>query len=184
MAFQNRTHKRLVLLVALILAALSVIGAVVFSKAKRTHQNQQQRERVSSIPPVYSKVKNLIVLRATIVDAGTPSAGVAVEIWNDSDKAVMMLDLVCGEGGIIRSGLDDEEHPIVVIKPHGTTIMTMNFGEMTPGADLVVSAVTYADETEEGEESSLKSMHVTRAHDRAQRQAEKERNLQKGAPTP
>ena len=119
------------------------------------------------MPSVFSKVKNLEVVRAWIEGAGTPAVSAAVEIRNNSDKAVMAVDLVCGEGGITRNGLTDEEHPVVVIQPHGTTTVEMGFGEMTFGAPLVISAVTYADGTEEGEEASLKAMHMARAHDRA-----------------
>ena len=139
---------------------------------------------MTSMPQVFSKVKNLEVVNAWIEDPGTPAVRAVVEIRNNSDKAVMAVDLVCGEGGITRSGLTDEEHPIVVIKPHETTTMEMTFGSMTFGAPLVVSAVTYADGTEEGEEASLKAMHMVRAHDRAEVKARKEREAQKGATKP
>jgi hypothetical protein len=131
------------------------------------------------MPQVFSKVKKLEVVRAWIENPGTDAAGVAVEIRNNSEKDVMAVDLMCGEGGVTKNGLTDEEHPMVVIKPHETTIIRMNFGEMTFGAPLVVSAVTYADGMEEGEQSSLNTMHLIRA-DRAKLKAEKQRKAQKG----
>lgn len=170
MTTRERRDRRLIFFAAAILVIASVVGAVVFSKAKK----QQPRERASSIPPVYSKIKNLEVVSATIIDPGTDAARVAVEIRNNSDKAVMAVDLVSGEGGVTRSGLSDEDNPIVVIQPHGTTTIKMNFGEMTPGAPLVVSAVTYADGMEQGDEASLKVMHTARDHDRAVSRARKE----------
>jgi len=182
MALQYQAHKRLVLFAVLVLAVLSIIGAIVVGDAKK--RQGQPRERVNAIPPAFSKVEDLTILSVKIVNAGTAAAGVVVEIWNRSDKAVMMVDLECGEGGITRNGLTDEEKPIVVIQPHGTTTMRMNFGEMTPGAPLVVSAVTYADHTEEGDQASLNRMHRLREHDRIQRKAEKERQLQEGSATP
>jgi len=136
------------------------------------------------MPPVFSKVKNLEVVNAWIANPGTAAAGVAAEIRNNSLKPVIQVDLACGEGGITRSGINDmhgEEDPIVVIQPGGTTTITMNFGEMTAGMPLVVSAVTYADLTEEGDQSSLKAMHSARAHDKAEREAAKARQ---GGPTP
>jgi hypothetical protein len=168
MSNNERRGRRLILFATIILMTASVISAVVISKGKK------QRERVSTMPPVFSKVRTLEVVNATIVDPNTPAASVVVEIWNNSDKTVMAVDLVSGEGGVTRNGLSDEEHPIVVIQPYGTTKIRMNFGEMTPGAPLVVSAATYADGTEEGDESSLRGMHAKRALDRAQRKAEKE----------
>jgi len=144
----------------------------------------QERPRVNSLPPVFSRVKKLEVLNVSIVDPGTPAVRAAVEIRNNSDKAVMAVDLECGEGGITKNGLTDDEHPIVVIPPHGTTTVEMTFSAMTFGAPLVVSAVTYADGTEEGDPATLKIMHQGREHDKAQIKAEKERRAQTGAPTP
>jgi len=173
-------------LFAAMLIAASLISAVVIS-AKRQEPNKQieQQPRVNYMPPVFSKVKNLEIVRASIVDPGTAHAGVEVEIKNNSNKDVMAVDLVCGDGGVTQNGLHDEEHPIVVIRPNDTTTIRMNFGAMTFGAPLVVSAVTYADRTEEGDEKSLRAMHLVREHDKAEIKAKKERDAQqKGAPTP
>jgi len=163
----------------------SAISAGVLSRKRQQPKKQWPKEpRVTSMPQIFSKVKNLEVVNAWIEDPGTPAVCAVVEIRNNSDKDVMAVDLVCGEGGVTKNGLTDEEHPIVVIKPHDTTTVFMNFGEMTFGAPLVVSAVTYADGTEEGDEASLKAMHMVRAHDRAELKAKKEREAQKGATKP
>ncbi len=170
--------------------AATLITAVVVTtggfSAKRQQPKKQrpQEPRVTSMPPVFSKVKNLEIVKAWIVDPGTPAARVAVEIRDNSNKDVVAVHLMCGEGSITKNGLTDEENPIVVMKPNGTTTIEMGFGEMHFGAPLVVSAVTYADRTEEGDATSLKIMHGTRAHDRAQLKAEKERQRQKEVPTP
>jgi hypothetical protein len=42
----------------------------------------------------------------------------------------------------------------------------MSFSAMSADAPLVVSAVTYADGTEEGDEKSLRAMHKIRDHDK------------------
>lgn len=179
------TKRKWIFLSASILIGAMVVSAGVFSAKTQQPRKQWPKEpRVTSMPQVFSKVKTLEVVNAWIRDPSSPHAGVAIEIRNNSNKDVMAVDLVCGEGGITRSGLTDEENPIVVIKPHETTTMFMNFGAMTFGAPLVVSAVTYADGTEEGEEASLKSMHSQRAHDRAELKAKKDREAQKGATKP
>jgi hypothetical protein len=179
------TRRKWFFLFASILIAASLMSAAAFSAKRQQSKKQWPKEpRVASMPPVFSKVKNLEVAGSWIEDPGTPAIRAAVEIRNNSDKDVMAVDLVSGEGGITLNGLDDEEHPIVVIKPHDTITMEMPFGAMTFGAPLVVSAVTYADGTEEGEEGSLRAMHLERAHNRAERKAKKEREAQKGNPTP
>ncbi|HMG75893.1 MAG TPA: hypothetical protein VK582_20500 [Pyrinomonadaceae bacterium] len=179
------TRRKWFFLFASMLIAASLISAGAFSAKRQQPKKQWPKEpSVTSMPPVFSKVKKLEVIKAWIVNPGTPAAGVRVEIRNNSDQDVMAVDLACGEGGVTKNGLEDEEHPIVVIKPHDTTTVEMNFGEMTFGAPLVVGGVIYGDGTEDGDEASLKPMHIMRAHDRAQRKAEKERQVQKGAPTP
>lgn len=189
MANRIRLRKWIFLSVLTLIAA-SLITVSSLS-AKRQEPNQQQRTlrvdprpRVTTMPLVYSKIKDLEIVRTWIEDPNTPHASAAVEIRNNSHKDVLMVDLVSGEGGVTRNGLEDEEHPIVVITSGGTTTMRMNFGEMTFGAPLVVGGVIYADGTEEGDEASLKPMRILRSHDKAQRKAEKERQTLKGAPTP
>lgn len=169
MTKRKKPGRRLLFLAALSLAAISIIGAAVFSKVEKL----QKREYVTSIPRVFSLVKNLEVIGVTAVRTESPAAGIAVQIRNNSGLAVMAVDLVAGEGGLTKNGLTDEEHPIVVIEPYGTTVVEMSFSEMTPGTPLVVSAATYADGTEVGDASSLDSMHKVRAHDKAKRLAEK-----------
>jgi|ERR1700686_2636525 len=179
------TRRKWIFLFASILISASLISAAVFSAKTQQPKKQWPKEpRVNSMPPVFSKVKKLEVMRAWIEDPGTPAARIAVEIRNASDKDVMAVHLMCGEGSVTRNGLTDEENPIVVMKPNGTTTIEMNFGEMHFGEPLVVSAVTYADGREEGDETSLRIMHGTREHDRAQRKAEREQKRQKEVPTP
>lgn len=149
------------------IAALLLVSGVV-SKKQESHG-----PRVTSIPKTYSKIKGLEVVSVKAINEGTPAAGVAVEIKNNSDKEVMAVDLVCGDGAVTKNGLTDEENPITVIKPYGTVIVEMTFSEMTFGAPLVVSAVTYADGTEEGDEHSLRIMHKIRDRDRARLRAER-----------
>jgi len=177
MTIRNSSNKWFYLC-ALLLIAASCIGAGVLSAKRQQPKKQWPKEpRVTSMPHIFSKIKSLEVVDAWIGNPETEAAGVWIEIRNNSDKDVMMVDIVCGEGGITRNGLTDEQNPIVVIKPHETTKMFMNFGEMTFGAPLVISGVTYADGTEEGDEASLRAMHRVREHDRAQ-------HIRREAPTP
>jgi hypothetical protein len=138
-----------------------ILGFVGFTKTRQT-----QQKPVTTAPPTYSKVNSIQVVGVKVIDEGTPAARVAVEVMNNSNKAVMAVDLVCGEGAITKNGLTDEENPIVVIPAFGTTTIEMSFGAMTPEAPLVISAVTYADGSEEGDEKSLRAMHLAREHDR------------------
>lgn len=170
-----------VLIACLSFVAISIVGASALTSrnqaTQRHRKSKDTRTPVTSMPEVLSKVKNLEVTRAWIVDPGTPTVGVELEIKNKSNKDVLAFDVVCGDGAITRNGLTDEEHPVVVLPAHGTTTLRMTFSEMTFGAPLVVSSVTYADKTEEGDAESLDAMHQGRDHDR---EVMKARKQQKG----
>lgn len=172
------TKRKWFLLLASTLITASIVTAAVFSVRRQKAQSPPEQPRVNHMPPVFSKVKDLEIVRTSIIDPGSPGAGVAVEIKNNSNKDALAVDLVCGEGGITRNGLHDEEHPIVVVKAHETMTIRMSFSEMTFGAPLVVSAVTWADGSEEGDEKSLRLMHLNRQRDRAIK-AQKEEEKQK-----
>ncbi len=166
-------RKSVFLFVAGIAVMGSVISAVVFSAKRQQPKKQHPKVWLTSIPPVLSKVKDLEIVNARIVRAGSDAPGVAFEIRNNSNRAVTAVDITCGEAGISKDGLGDEEHPTVVIEPYGTLTAEMN-DELSPGFPIVLSGATYEDGTEEGTESSLKAIHRARAHERARRKAEKE----------
>jgi len=147
-------------LVVVVTIALGIATGVLSQK------KESKRKARNDIPVVFSKVRTLQIIGTKIIHEGTSAEGVSVEILNNSDKAVMAVDLVCGNGAVTKNGLTDEANPIVVIKPHGTTTIEMGFSEMTPNEPLVVSAVTYSDGTEEGDAKSLKAMELGRKHDR------------------
>jgi hypothetical protein len=175
-------ERKWILLSAATLISTLVITAGVFSTRRLRSQQAEQQPRVNYMPPFFSKVKQMEIVRASlwISDRAVEPVGVEIEIKNNSKKDVVAVDLVCGEGSITHNGLTDEEHPVVVMGPNETTTIRMDFSEMTFGAPLVVSAVTYADGTEEGDEKSLRRIHLAREHDRAVIKAQKERDTQKG----
>jgi len=154
------------LLLPLLVGVFAITIGAILGFAGFTKTRQTQRPLVTTVPLTYSKVKSIQIVAAKVINEGTPAASVAVEVRNDSEKAVMAIDLVCGEGAVTKNGLTDEENPIVVIPPFGSTTIEMSFSEMTPEAPLVVSAVTYGDGREEGDERSLRAMHKAREHDR------------------
>ena len=177
--------RRWVFLIATIMISALAISVGVFSAKRQQPKKKWPKEPpVISMPEVYSKVKTIEIVRSWIVnqELGVPAA--RVEIRNNSNKDIMAVDLVCGEGAVTTNGLTDEEHPIVVVKAHETVVLEMNFSAMTFGAPLVVSAVTYADGTKEGDEKSIRAMHLGRQHDRAVMKLKREQEQRKGGTKP
>src|SRR5438270_12116324 len=94
---------------------LALLGAGSFSsKSQQPKRSWPQEPRVTSMPQVFSKIKSLEVVRTWIQDIETGYPSAAVEIRNNSNKDMCVVDLLCGEGGITRNGVIDEEHPVVV----------------------------------------------------------------------
>ena len=119
MTNQSPKRKWLFLLAAVTLVTASVIGAVVISAKKQQPKMKHPGKWLVSLPPVQSKVKDLEIINARIVGPESDLPGVVFEILNKSDRAVMAVSITCGGPSITKDGLDDEDHPTVVIEPHG-----------------------------------------------------------------
>lgn len=171
----NRDSKRkwLLLIAAVMVVTALAVSVVVFSAKRQEPKQQHVEDWLSSIPRLKSKVKDLEIVNARIVRVGTEAQGVAFEIRNNSNRAVMAIDITSGESGISKDGLEDEDNPVVIIEPYGTLTAEMK-DELTRDAPIVISAATFQDGTDEGSESSLESIHRARAHERARHRAEKE----------
>jgi hypothetical protein len=163
------------------LVTITVISAGVFSAKKQQPKIQDRKDWLRSTPPVSSKVKDLEIINQRIVRPNTVMPGVAFAILNNSSRAVMAVEVACGEASISQDGLEDEERPTVIIEPYGTLTAEMN-GELTPGNPIVITAAIFDDGKEDGDKTSLTFMHKIRARQRAQLKAKKEAAVLGGSP--
>lgn len=172
-----KSKRKWLFLAALVGVSIAIVATVVFSSKKQQpivgSTRKHPKEWLSSIPAVDSKVKVLEIINARIVRAGTDAPGVAFEIRNNSNLAVMAVEVTCGEGGISTDGLEDEDHPKVIIQPFGVLTAEMN-DELSPGFPIVITAATFEDGTEKGRESSVELMQKLRTRERARHKAEKQ----------
>jgi len=166
--------RRSFFLLATVAVLTALILSVVVMSARKQERNlrQQPKDWLVSVPTVESKVKDLEIINAKLVRLGD-LAGVAFEVKNNSDRAVMAVRISCGENGISQDGLANEDKPIVIIEPHGTLKAVM-YDELTRDAPMVISSATFADGTEIGTESSVKLMQKMRAHERAKNKIQRE----------
>ena len=164
MTIDKRSKKRTMFIVAGILIGVVVSAAVFSAKRHQTKpqaQNQQPKEWLTSVPTVSSKIKDLEIINPRIVRLNTAVPGVAFEVRNNSNRAVMSIEIASGEGSIAKDGLENDEHPTVIIEPFGTLTAEMS-GELNPDQPIVITAAVFADGKEEGDESSLSLMHKVR----------------------
>src|SRR6185295_18557210 len=110
----------------------SVIGSAVIRTKNQGHKTKHPGEWLVSVPRTQSKVKDLEIVNARIIAPGSnmPGVGVAFEILNNSDRPVMAVRITCGNGGLSKDGLHDEDQPVVVIEPHGVLTAEM-YDELT-----------------------------------------------------
>jgi len=168
--------KRRAVLVTVVILLTACLALGVYSARKQQpsahQQNRPTKEWLFSIPEVRSKVKDLEIVNVRIVRSNTDAPGVAFDILNKAGRPVMAVDIACGKNAISQDGLEDEEHPKVIIEPYGTLSAEMT-GELTPGAPIVVASATFQDGKEEGDSTSLEIMRKIRKTKREQIAAEK-----------
>jgi len=159
------------------------LGVAVFSARRQQPKTKApQKEWLTSVPQLGSKVKNLEIINPRIVRQDTDFPGVAFEVWNNSNRAVMAIEISCGNGSIATDGLEDDQNPRVIIEQYGTLSAEMN-GELTPGHPIVITAAIFDDNKEEGEKISLEFMHRHRARKRARLKDQKEQPAPERSPT-
>jgi hypothetical protein len=158
---------------ALFTASLSW-GVYSAKKQQRTspQQNPPTKEWLSTIPAVHSKVKELEIVNVRIVRSNTDMPGVAFDILNKTGRAVVAIRISCGDNAISQDGLEDGDHPKVIVEPYGMLSAEMT-GELKPGAPLVIASATFTDGKEEGDAVSLDVMRRIRETKKARAAAEK-----------
>lgn len=167
-AGKNRT----LIVVSGILITFFIVTVAVLSARWQSPKNKQLKEWLNSGVQSGTKVKDLEIINLKVVRQDTDVPGVAFEVWNRSNRAVMAIEISCGKGSIAKDGLEDEEHPTVIIEPYGTLPVEIS-SDLDPGNPIVITAAIFSDNKEEGQKSSLELMHKIRAR---QQEAKKRKN--------
>ncbi|HEV7374727.1 MAG TPA: hypothetical protein VGN95_08415 [Pyrinomonadaceae bacterium] len=165
---------------AISVGILVVISAVAFTKSKRTSSpvltkdKQEKNQTVETLPLIISQVKGIEVVKATLEGKGTADPFAVLEIKNISDKPIIAVSVEIGEpeeaDGITRSGFNEgDKPPSVVIEPHDSITLRLPLNNAKPGDAIRVSAVVYADDSEDGEKIALETVHAQREHDKSKK---------------
>jgi hypothetical protein len=171
-------RRRVIFFSAAILLTASAVSLGVFSKIRQEPKQQRRvtavkAERVTTLPAVISKVKDLQVAGATLLNQGTPQAAVAIDIINNSDQPVISLEITTGDANDWSSlgidGLEDPDKPQVAIPPHSLKTFTWFLGEVLEGYPIVITGASFANGTEDGDARTLDTMHKDRERNRAQK---------------
>jgi hypothetical protein len=167
----------------LMLIVIGVLGLVTGAKT-RFGQNQPTAPRAKvqkpslpkvtdTLPPVVSKVADITVLSAKIENQGKEDAGVAIELRNETKKAVTAVTLTFGEVSITKDGGIYSDVPATMIEPQGTLTIRFAVSNLEKDVPVYVAAVIYADNSETGQDVVLELIHQRRDTERLKRDAKK-----------
>ncbi|MBV9959520.1 MAG: hypothetical protein JO360_13930 [Acidobacteria bacterium] len=177
-----KTHifksRRMLIFSSVMLVLISVAGVTATRRDdNRLHDKvrpQESKPAIDKMPTIISQVRMLEVVSARLEKIAPGQANAVLEIRNNSDSAVIALTLESGDendfSGIHIHGDLDAEPPSTIIKPHQTATFSFGLSNMIPNTPLRVAGAFYADGTEDGKESTLRTMRSQRAHDRAERE--------------
>lgn len=167
-------------ILAILVGVCLGVGLFVITVAQAWPLKNSSRQQGAITPEVVSCVKTIRVVKRTINDAGTPHASVVVKVENMSDLGIIAVSLESKHGKdtytVLASTFEADE-PTALIKPHETFSLTMALSSTVPNVPLQIGSVIYLDGTEDGCESSLKTMRNSKTHHERVK-AEKKGSLQ------
>lgn len=166
----HRNLPNLILGIGVVCFATVSIIALAHSRVNPSWRPQGAKSNIK-LPRITSKVKSLEVISATIEGAAEPNALVSIEIKNNSDKPIIAVAVESGDGdeasGVSLNGFKGEnEPPAIVLKPHGIVKVRMPLSNLRPGSPIKIGGVMYADDTEEGDESTLGTLRRQKEHEK------------------
>jgi hypothetical protein len=170
-----------------LLVLCSVLAAVVYTQTSKTQKQPKdqtrawQVEKVTAAPEVKSAVKGLEISAVRLMNEGTPTVQILIDVINHRDEDVMFVDFVCGigkstSGGVGRDGLYDENNPVVIIPRHSLKTLEFFLNSFMEGEPIVLAVAAFSDGKEEGEPRSLDNYKRGRIIDQEKRRKEKARN--------
>ena len=152
-----------------ILVVVIIVAAAgrrrIGTSSKITANRQQEDQRVeTNMPPVTSSAKDLEIVTA-YVDSEKQAN---IVILNKSAKGIQAFAVSSGSFTLIEDDGLQTDNPKTIIAPHATYTIQLPASNLRSTLPVVLSAVLYDDNTEDGDEVVRK-----RVHDARQREKEK-----------
>lgn len=138
--------------------------------ARGASQEKPKRPALSKLPPIKSCVEHIKLVKAELINQGDSQVA-SLELENQAYVGVISISLETivdkAKYGVLESGFSPDKPPAIVIAPGERKTITI--GNLGPDSPIRIGAVTFADGTEEGCESSLKRMREMKDHDNKER---------------
>ena len=155
-----RTQIKIVVFIACGVCIGLVIWFTLLGRTTRASQeNSSKRPALSVLPKIKSCVEHIKLVKAELVNQGDSQVA-ALELENQAYIGVISISLETivnkEKRSVIESGYSPDKPPIIIIPPGERKTITL--GNLGANSPIRIGAVTFADGTEEGCESSLKTM--------------------------
>ena len=129
-------------------------------------QNPQKENRVvETLPPVVSSIKGIDVIYAFIDDKGLAN----ITLINKTGKPIVGLSLSAGNLTFSDDNGIGQDNPKILIAPNDSYTFQESVANLKGNETIRVSAVFYADNSEEGDEAVRKNIHEERERQRQKR---------------
>ena len=169
-----------VLALSVLLSVASVIGAVAYSGTfQKKSSMYYEPAKVTEPPRVVSQAPGLQINEVRLVNQGTDTAAIEIDVINNRDSALMSIDFITKDpkthtsGGIATDGLHDEDNPHSLMPPHSLRTFTMYLGGMI-GEPVFLAAAVFEDGKEEGDKKALEYLRSRRTDEHRRKKAEKQ----------
>jgi len=182
----NSNKLKRLILISTLLVFSSAIAAGVYTQTSKTQKPKDlsrpwQVEKVTAAPEVKSAIKGVNIAAVRLLNEGTPTVQIAIDVTNERNADVMAVDFVSGvgqsaSGGITMDGLYDEDNPLVIIPRHSLKTFEFYLNSFMEGEPIILAVATFSDGKEEGDPRSLNVFKKGRSHDQEKRRKEKARN--------
>jgi len=142
----------------------------ILKPANGASQERPKRPLLTKLPPIKNCLEHVKLVKAELIMQGDSQAA-SLELENQAYVGVVSISVETivdkAKYGVVESGFTPDKPPEVVIPPGGRKTITLgNLGEKSA---IRIGAVTFSDGTEEGCESSLKTMRDVKERDSRER---------------
>lgn len=160
-------------------AALAVLAVVVIvaaagrkrigtSPSKIISTRQQEEQRVeASMPPVISSAKDLEIVTASVDSEKQAN----IIIFNKSRKGIQGFAVSSGSFTLIEDDGLQTDNPKTIIAPYASYTIQLPASNLRATLPVVISAVLYDDDTEDGDGVVRKKVHDARQREKEKRLA-------------
>jgi hypothetical protein len=140
------------------------IGLVVWfaflgRTAARASQEKSQRPALSKLPEIKSCLQHVKLVKAELVNQGDAQVAV-LELENQAYVGVISISVETivdkSKNSVVECGFSPDKAPLIIIPPHEKR--TIQIGNLAANSPIRVGAVMFSDGTEEGCDSSVKTM--------------------------